>query len=299
MPNVDPVTMRQIPLFALLDDQELAVLANDLDEKRYLAGQIIISAGEKGDAMYIVQSGRVELYLQDTADERVGLGFVEPGDIFGELGLLDNEPRSASAVALENSTILIVDRHDLQMLITAHPLAALDMMAMLGRRIRDADILVRDRVTRNVNEEIAVAANLGQRLSDLLTYVAGDIRFVYVSFIWFFVWIVLNIRIIPTLEPFDPFPFGLLTMVVSLEAIFLSLFVLISQNRQAEREKLRNDIEYEVNLRAEIEVRGLMKQVQHLEQLVLEQLSLNETAFSQGAKDNTLRQAPVNDQSTP
>ena len=285
MPKIDPEALHLIPLFALLDDQELTVLANDLDEKRYLAGQIIISAGDKGDAMYIVHSGKVELYLQDASNERVGLGFIEPGNIFGELGLLDNEPRSANAVAVENSTILIVDRHDLQVLITAHPLAALDMMAMLGRRIREADILVRDRVTRNVNEEIAVSANLGQRLSDLLTNVAGDIRFVYFSFVWFFVWIVLNIGIIPRLQPFDPFPFGLLTMVVSLEAIFLSLFVLISQNRQAEREKVRNDIEYEVNLRAEIEVRGLMKQVQHLEQLVLEQLALDEKAFDDQGKN--------------
>src|SRR5260221_2662956 len=193
MPKIDPEALHLIPLFALLDDQELTVLANDLDEKRYLAGQIIISAGDKGDAMYIVHSGKVELYLQDASNERVGLGFIEPGNIFGELGLLDNEPRSANAVAVENSTILIVDRHDLQVLITAHPLAALDMMAMLGRRIREADILVRDRVTRNVNEEIAVSANLGQRLSDLLTNVAGEHPFFSFSHCLVFVLIVLDI----------------------------------------------------------------------------------------------------------
>src|SRR5258708_39089252 len=105
MPKIDPEALHLIPLFALLDDQELTVLANDLDEKRYLAGQIIISAGDKGDAMDIVHSGKVELYLQDASNERVGLGFIEPGNIFGELGLLDNEPCSVSAVAEENSLL--------------------------------------------------------------------------------------------------------------------------------------------------------------------------------------------------
>jgi uncharacterized membrane protein len=107
-------------------------------------------------------------------------------------------------------------------------------------------------------------------LSDFLTSLAGNIRFVYFSAIWFVVWIIWNINIIPGLQPFDPFPFGLLTMVVSLEAIFLSLFVLISQNRQAQREKVRNDIEYEVNLKAEIEIRQLMHTVEDLQQLIIQ-----------------------------
>ena len=124
-----------------------------------------------------------------------------------------------------------------------------------------------------MNEVVPQSANFGQKLSDILTAIAGDIRFVYFSFIWFAVWIVINIRIIPGLVPFDPFPFGLLTMVVSLEAIFLSLFVLISQNRQANRDKVRNDVEYEVNLKAEIEVRAIMKQIDTMQQLMLQHLA--------------------------
>jgi uncharacterized membrane protein len=272
MPLVDPEILRNIPLFSLLDDQELLELSKHLEEKHYFAGQMILSAGDPGDAMYIVQSGKVELFLRDSNDERVSLSFVEAGDLFGELSLLDKQPRSASAIAAENTHLLLVDREDLLLLVTTHPHAALDMMTMLGKRTREANTLVRERVIRNVNEEIPVSRTFGQRLSDVLTSIAGDIRFVYFSAIWFFVWIVLNIGIFPKLM-FDPFPFGLLTMVVSLEAIFLSLFVLISQNRQAEREKVRNDIEYDVNLKAEVEVRDLIKRIDSLQQLMLEHFS--------------------------
>lgn len=273
MPLTDPTQLREIPLFNLLDDEEANALAQQLDEKRYLAGQLVFSAGEQGGAMYIVQAGRVELYIQDKADERVSLGYVEPGSIFGEFSLLDNEPRSASAKAVENTQLLIVDRNDLQLLVKAHPDAALDMLAMLTRRIREANYRVQERVTRNVNEEIPTSSTFGERLSDFLTAVAGDIRFVYFSVVLFITWILLNAQVIPGLQAFDPNPYGLLTMIVSLEAIFLSLFVLISQNRQTAREKVRNDIEYEVNLRAEVEIRGIQKQIDELQELMLQHLS--------------------------
>jgi CRP/FNR family transcriptional regulator, cyclic AMP receptor protein len=273
MPLRNAQILRNIPLFALLDDAEVEALAIQLDEKQFLAGKLIFHEGDPGGTMFIVHSGRVELYLDDKAGDRVSLGYVEPGNLFGEFSLLDMEPRSASAKAVENTELLVVDRNDLQTLVKAHPDAALDMMAMLTRRIRESNIRVQERVARNVNEEIPPAVTLGARLSDLLTAVAGDIRFVYFSAVWFIIWIVLNAELIPGLKAFDPFPYGLLTMVVSLEAIFLSLFVLISQNRQAARERVRNDIEYEVNLKAEVEIRELSKQVDDLQELMLQHLS--------------------------
>jgi CRP/FNR family transcriptional regulator, cyclic AMP receptor protein len=206
MPMVHPDILRSIPLFSLLDDQESSVLAQQLDERDYLAGEIIISAGEPGNSMYIVRTGKVELFIRDKNDERVSLAIIEGGDLFGELSLLDTEPRSASAMALEPTNALIIDRNDLEILVTAHPPAALDMMTMLGKRMRETNLLLGNRVARNVNEEIQPNSTIGQRLSDLLTSVAGDIRFVYFSVIWFGVWIVWNTNIIRGLTPFDPFP---------------------------------------------------------------------------------------------
>jgi len=236
MAIIDPILLRNIPLFQLLDDEETAALAQQLDQKHFLAGQIILSDGDEGGTMFIIQSGKVELFIKDRNDEHVCLAILEQGELFGELSLLDNQRRSASAKAVENTTLFVVDRNDLLMLVTAHPAAALDMMGMLGKRIREADLLVRERVvTRNPNEEMPTAATFGERLSDFLTQVAGDIRFVYFNFLWFAIWIVVNMGFIPGIPSPDPFPFGLLTMIVSLEAIFLSLFVLISQNLQAAR----------------------------------------------------------------
>jgi CRP/FNR family transcriptional regulator, cyclic AMP receptor protein len=217
-----------------------------------------------------VQSGKVEVFIKDTGGDIVPLDDVEKGEIFGELSLLDNEPRSANAKAVEDTMLFVIDRHDLEILFQSHLHAAFDVMAMLGKRIRHADRLVGQRVVaRNVNEEMGKPSNFGERLSDFLTRLAGDIRFVYFNFLWFLIWITFNTRIIPGLAPFDPFPFGLLTMIVSLEAIFLSLFVLISQNRSAAREKVRNDIEYEVNIKAELEIRDLHNRVEDLQQILL------------------------------
>jgi CRP/FNR family cyclic AMP-dependent transcriptional regulator len=273
MPIISIDILKEIPLFSLLDEAEMAVLANNLDEKNYLAGQIIIREGEEGSTMFVVARGKVELFLKDKTGQRVSFGMLGTGELFGELSLLDQIPRSASAIAIENTLLYVIDRHDLEILVTAHPPAALDMMAILGRRIREANALVGERVSRNVNEEVREKITFGIRLSDGLTNAAGSIKFVYVSFAWFFIWIVLNVGIIPGLKPFDPFPFGLLTMVVSLEAIFLSLFVLISQNRQTQRDKVRNDIEYEVNLKAEIEIRQLMNTIDELQQLIIKNFS--------------------------
>ncbi|MBX3081641.1 MAG: DUF1003 domain-containing protein [Anaerolineae bacterium] len=271
---VDPELLVHIPLFALMDKQELSLLAENLDYKKCIAGQTIFSLGDPGNTMYIVRSGEVELFLRDEDGERVTLEFVQPGQIFGELSLLDDEPRSASAVAVRNTEMYVVDRHDLQMLVKAHPHAALDMLTMLGKRIREANQLVRHRTAKNVNEVVEQKPlSWGERLSDTLTAMSGSIKFVYASLAWFLIWIIINSGIIPGIAAFDPYPFSFLTMVVSLEAIFLSLFVLISQNRQAERDRIRNDIEYDVNLKAEVEIRGLMKQVEDLQRLVIQHLA--------------------------
>jgi uncharacterized membrane protein len=273
MPIINPALLRQIPLFHLLDDTEAHALAEQLDEQRYWAGQMIFSQGDTGGTMYVLQSGKVEIFIKDKNKEHVTLSYIEPGELFGELSLLDNQPRAACAKALEETLLYVIDQHDLNTLVEAHPHAALDMMSMLTRRIREADLLVGERVVaRNPNEEIPPARTFGQRLSDVLTRIAGDIRFVYASAAWFVIWITLNLGVIPGVEPFDPFPFGLLTMVVSLEAIFLSLFVLISQNRQAERDKVRNEIEYEVNIKAELEIRDLHNKLDDLQELLLRHL---------------------------
>src|SRR5688572_16733718 len=160
MPIVESEVLRNIPIFQLLDDSELKSLAEALDEVRYLAGQIIFSVGDEGGTMFVVKSGRVELYIRDTSNSYVTLSIVEPGHLFGELSLLDNEYRSATAKALDNTELIVINRADLQLLFAAHPDAALDMITMLGKRIRESNRLVSERVARNVNEEVQTQSSL-------------------------------------------------------------------------------------------------------------------------------------------
>src|SRR5690606_34497689 len=178
MPIIDLDLLRSIPLFELLDEQELASLAQQLEIEHFSPNQVIFAAGEEGGEMYLIQKGRVEIFMRDASHERIVLNVVERGEIFGELSLLDDEPRSVSAKALEETTLIVVDRDDL---------LALDIMSTLGKRIRTTDLLVRNRVVaRNVNEEIEEEkVGFGVRLSDFLTWVAGDIRFAYANAAFF------------------------------------------------------------------------------------------------------------------
>src|SRR5260221_5531185 len=156
MAIINPDILRSIPLFKLFDDQEIEALSGHWDEQRVLAGQMTISQGDPGGTMFLVKAGRVQLFLRDRLGEYVDLGIIEQDGLFGELSLLDNEPRSASARAIENTELIIIDRNDLELLVKAHPDAALNMMEMLGHRVRASNSLVQDRVTRNVNAEIAI-----------------------------------------------------------------------------------------------------------------------------------------------
>ncbi len=287
--------LRQFNIFSRLDDQELKDLAVQLDTRHYLKGQRLFSVGDEGGSMFLVSSGQIEIYVIDDDGEKIVLGTLGPGDLFGEMSLIDNQPRSAYAKATEDTEVFVAVQEDLTNLVRAHPDAALDLLAMFSHRLRAADERARMRGVRNANQEIAgLSSNFGTRLADFLTKTASNIRFTYFSFVWFAVWILINIGLFPVLRAFDPFPFGLLTMVVSLEAIFLSLFVLISQDRQAARDKIRNDIEYDVNVKAELEVRDLMRHIEEMEQVQLQALAkINalESHLNSGRSSKALRRA--------
>jgi uncharacterized membrane protein len=183
--------------------------------------------------------------------------------MFGELAMLDTGPRTATALALVDSEVLVLDRDDLVLLFQRQPEAALHMLAALSGLTRKADELLRTRVSRNVNEEMEVHSTVLLRIADWIAWFSGSMPFLILNGGWFIIWIAINTLPLGIFH-FDPFPFGLLTMIVSLEAIFLSCFVLISQNRQAQKDKVRSDIEYEVNIKAELEVAHLHEKTDRL-----------------------------------
>lgn len=252
----DPNFLANIKMFELLDEDDRIALAAVVDEKTVPSGETLFQAGDPGDSLFIVRQGQIELFIKDTTGQKIVLHTAEMGDMFGELAMLDSGARTATAVALTESVLLVLDREDLIMLFQRIPEAALHMLAALTGMTRKADELLRTRVSRNVNEEMEVHSTILQRIADWLAWFSGSMPFLISHTFWFIVWISLNTVIMGD-KAFDPFPFGLLTMIVSLEAIFLACFVLISQNRQAQKDKYRADIEYEVNIKAELEVAHL------------------------------------------
>ncbi len=278
----------KIRLFEQLDEEDRKVLASVVDTMKVSQGETLFQAGEPGESLFVVQSGEIELFIKDTAGQKIVLTIAREGDVFGELSLLDSGPRTATAVALTNSELLVLDRGDLMLLFGKKPDAALHMLASMGSMTRKADELLRTRVSRNVNEEVQEHSTVVQRVADWLAWFSGSIMFLVIHAAWFVTWISLNTIILPPNAEgergFDPFPFGLLTMIVSLEAIFLSCFVLISANRQAEKDKVRSDIEYEVNIKAELEVAHLHEKTDRIYEDMLARFNRLEKALAQPAE---------------
>jgi CRP/FNR family cyclic AMP-dependent transcriptional regulator len=274
-PGTNPAAPReallaQVPMFQLLDADERAALATVMREAGFPRGTVLFHHGDPGDETYIVTSGAIELSVRDKMGQPLVLTTAGQGDIFGELSLLDEGPRTATATAREDSTVLVLERQDLKSFVRRRPDAALDIMAVMARRMRATDEQLQQMAARNVNEEIETRATLLARVTDMIAEFAGSLPFLGVHVLWFGAWIGWNL--LAGEDGFDPYPFGFLTLCVSLEAIFLSVIVLLSQNRQVAKDRIRSDIEYEVNLKAELEISHLHEKVDHLNAAVLSRL---------------------------
>jgi CRP/FNR family cyclic AMP-dependent transcriptional regulator len=265
----DPEMLTAVELFEHLGEDDRRRLAEAIDVRRLAPGEVLFHAGEPGESLYIVRSGEVELFVRDNAGQKIPLTIACANQIFGELALLDRGPRTATALALNDTELLELDREDLLLLFRKTPDAALRLLAGMGHMTRKADELIRTRVSRNVNEEVVEQATALQRIADGIAWFSGSMGFLFLNALCFAIWIAINT--LPLGIPaFDPFPFGLLTMILSIEAIFLSCFVLISQNRQAEKDRVRSDIEYEVNIKAELEVAHLHEKTDRIHTEMLE-----------------------------
>jgi uncharacterized membrane protein len=268
----DETFLADIPLFALLDAVERKSLASTLDHVSVKAGEVIFHFGDPGDCLYVVRKGKVELSVHESTGEHLVFTVAEPGDLFGELALFDNGPRSASATAMEDSEMLVLNQEALQLFIRSKPDAALHLMAVMAKRIRGADELLLYRFSRNPNEEIEEKLNWVQHLANFIAEFSGSMSFLLLNAGIFLAWIVLNLNLIPGIAAFDPYPFGLLTMAVSLEAIFLSICVLLAQNLQAAKDRIRSDVEYGVNLKAGLQVAQLHQKVDEMNARILARL---------------------------
>ncbi len=264
--------LKEIPLFQLLADAERIELAGQLEQVHYAEGESVFRMGDPADAMYIVCSGEVEIFFKNDTGERIVLERAGKGDFFGELAFLDGGSRSASVVTTEATEIFRLPHSNFEKFLSSRPHAALQILAAMARRLRTTAEQLRHTATRNVNEEVEDNRTIVQKSADAIAEFSGSIPFLVIHAVVFGFWLTVNSVKIPLIPQFDPPPFGLLTLCVSLEAIFLSVFVLLSQNRQAAKERVRADIEYDVNLKAELEIAHLHEKIDSLNCEVLDRL---------------------------
>lgn len=268
--------LAEVQFFQLLDPEERKALAEVLEESQHEAGAVLFDVGDPGDCMFVVCSGAIELSATDKLGQKIVLASCERGDMFGELSLLDMGARTARAVVTEAAELLALDRDQLRDFFRRKPDAALDMMTVMGRRMRATTERLRQMAIRNAGEEAQQKLTPVDRIIDAIAAFSGSFTFLVMHVLLFVVWIAWNLM--PGILIFDPFPFDFLTMCVSLEAIVLSVVVLLSQNRQAAKDRIRDDIEYDTNLKAELEVSHLHEKVDKMQSALLSRLQRIESA---------------------
>jgi CRP/FNR family transcriptional regulator, cyclic AMP receptor protein len=267
---LDPQLLRERSVFQLLDDAEMAELGAHVDEASFGPGETIFAAGHPGGGMHVVLSGRVEVSIDDVDGKRVVLQEVGKGGIFGELSLFDGEPRSATVVAIEPTRTFMIDRDDLMRLFARHPAAAIDILTVMGSRLRQTDLLLSRRASRNANEVLEEKSTFGERVADGVARFGGSWYFIF-SFAAILVsWVALNtFLLIGRKEPFDAYPFILLNLFLSMLAAIQAPVIMMSQNRQDAKDRVRSELDYQVNLKAELGVAQLHVKFDRLEQRLL------------------------------
>ena len=278
--SADVEMLGEVPLFALLDPRERKTLAKLLNSRTYSKGDTVFAYGDAGDALYLIRHGRVEVFVENTEGRKIILAENVPGDLFGEISLLDGGARTATVVAVEDTEVLTLDRDHLLKFITQHPHAALDLLTVMGRRLRSTDELLRTHVSRNVNEEEEDRLTFGERIADRVASFGGSWTFIIFFGCVLAAWMGVNGYFLAA-HPFDPFPFILLNLGLSALAALQAPVIMMSQNRQATKDRLKADLDYQVNLKAELEVAQLHGKIDR----IYEQM---QAAFARMEKDKKL-----------
>jgi CRP/FNR family transcriptional regulator, cyclic AMP receptor protein len=255
----NPDILRQVPLFALLDDEETAVLASQVELKTFAPRQRIYKSGDPGGQAYVMVSGSVRLTMIDDDHQEVTVDQPSQGEFFGFASMLEQTPHQTTAIAQEESVCLEVDRHDISILLERKPHAGMDMLTVLGRQFHASQQLVRVRAARNPNELIEEEETFGERIADKVASFGGSWSFI----IAFAVVLVsyASTNVILHGSAWDPYPFILLNLFLSMLAAIQAPVIMMSQNRQDKKDRLRGELDYEVNRRAAAEIQGLAQKM--------------------------------------
>lgn len=281
----DPELLKDVALFQTLDDAERTAVAALMTEARFPAGTTLFREHDQGGVMYLVREGRVELWVTDEERVKVVVDVLHGGDFFGELTLLDGGLRSTGATALADLDCLVLERRPFTDLLARRPEMALDLLAALTKRIRKADELLKRRV-RNPNDLLEERETLGDRVADAVARFGGSWAFMFTFAGVLATWMLLNTVFVVLRqqngEPFDPYPFILLNLGLSMLASVQGPVIMMSQNRQDKKDRLRSEVEYQVNVRAEFGVQQLHEKVEALGRSFDRRLERLEERLGQG-----------------
>jgi len=255
--------LRSVPLFGSLDDHAAVELRSLLKIDDIPAGQQLFHKGDDGDAMYLIESGRVRISITDQDEKEVTLADLAQGDFFGEMALIDGRHRSADARVTEDARLAVLARPAFLSFVRANPDVALEMLSALTDRLRRTDELLRSRASRNVNEEQALRLTVADRAADLIAEFGGSWKFIGVSIGLIIFWILFNSFIL--FQGFDPKPYQMLNLVLAVIAGMQAPIIMMSQNRQGEKDRLRADLDYRVNLKNELSLAEVLRRLDVLE----------------------------------
>ena len=260
--NCDPKLLKGVPLFSLLDDDETAVLASQVELKTFAARERIYKRGAPGGQAYVLVSGLVRVSTLDEEGQEIVVQEPTAGEFFGFASMLEQSPHQTNAIALEDSTCIEVDRNDITALLLQKPHAGMDLLTVLGRQIHAAQELARVRANRNPNDIIEKESTLGERVADAVAGFGGSWTFISIFGITLVVYTLANILL--NKKAWDPYPFILLNLFLSMLAAIQAPVIMMSQNRQNTRDRLRSELDFDVNRRAELEIQGVAQKLNAL-----------------------------------
>ena len=257
--SCDPEFLRQVPLFALLDDEETAVLAAQVEFKKFVARQRIYKIGDPGGRGYVLVSGVVRISTVDDDQQDVLVDQPAQGEFFGFASMLEGTPHQTNALAVEETTCIQVDQKDILTLVQRKPHAAMDMLVVIGKQFHATQQLVRVRAARNPNDMIESEATFADRVADSVAAFGGSWRFIISFAVVLVGYSALSIAL--GAQSWDPYPFILLNLFLSMLAAIRAPVIMMSQNRQDVKDRLRGELDFDVNKRAESEVQSLSRKL--------------------------------------
>src|SRR5882672_1088282 len=261
-------SLARVPLFKRLEPHELEHLAEDVAQVNYKAGETIFNEHDLGDGLYVVETGSVRIWVVDEDVSEVTLAELKPGEFFGEMAVLDRGERSSSATAIGDTHLHRLSSDDFQQFLIEHPDASIDVICEIAQRMRQTNLLVSKRAARNINAEMEQNATIGQRIADKVASFGGSWTFIIIYLSFLIAWMAFNTFVLIHYghgqdgAQFDPYPYILLNLMLSMTAALQAPIIMMSQNRAAEKDRLAAEQDFKVNLKSELMLEELMRKSQ-------------------------------------